>query len=187
MLCDEILNSSQNIYNELMIYEIDGILHILQCSSCRQCPLRIKSGLKKLGKSKLLAFILGHIKHRFPPKRKRIILRTLQHLYVMEIKRSVPEDVIRVTLANRKFNNDLQQWLDNSPVPISFELPIAPFSFDIFSYPDISQHRSQVESRIIDPSHCLTNLRLHTTQKGFFWMQSKCFLESIRSWQYSSE
>ena len=61
-------------------------------------------------------------------------------------KRSVREDVIRVVLANWKFNNDLQEWLDNSPVPISVELPIAPFSFNIFSYPDISEHRSQVES-----------------------------------------
>ena len=66
--------------------------------------------------------------------------------------------------------------MDNSPVPITVELPIEPYEFDIFSYPDISNRRSQVESRIIDPSHCLTNLCIHTTQKGFFGCDPKAFL-----------
>ena len=66
--------------------------------------------------------------------------------------------------------------MDNSPVPITVELPIEPYEFDIFSYPDILNRRSQVESRIIDPSHCLTNLRIHATQKGFFGCDPKAFL-----------
>ena len=33
-----------------------------------------------------------------------------------------------------------------------------------------------MESRIIDPSHCLTNLRLHATQKGFFHCDHKAFI-----------
>ena len=33
-----------------------------------------------------------------------------------------------------------------------------------------------MESRIIDPSHCLTNLRLHATQKGFFGCDHKAFI-----------
>ena len=93
---------------------------------------------------------------------------TLKNLCEFEVKRSVPKDVMRVGLASWKFKLDLDKWLNNSPVPITLDIPVASYTFDIFSYPNISECRSQVESRIIDPSHCLTNLRLHATQKGFF-------------------
>ena len=83
---------------------------------------------------------------------------------------------MRVGLASWKINVDLDEWLNNSPVPITVEIPVAPYTFDIFSYPDICESRSQVKSRIIDPSHCLTNLRLHATQKGFFGCDHKAFL-----------
>ena len=65
--------------------------------------------------------------------------------------------------------------MNNSPVPVTVELPVPPYEFDIFSYPDISNTRSQVESRVIDPSHCLTNLRVHATTKGFFGCDPKAF------------
>ena len=70
---------------------------------------------------------------------------------------------------------DVSDWLNNSPVPVTAELPIPPYEFDIFSYPDISTSRSQVENRVIDPSHCLTNLRVHATTKGFFGCDPKAF------------
>ena len=83
---------------------------------------------------------------------------------------------MRVGLASWKFKLDLDQWINNSPLPITLEIPVAPFTFDIFSYPAILESRSQVESRIIDPSHCLMNLRLHATQKGFFGCDHKAFI-----------
>ena len=92
-------------------------------------------------------------------------MESLKKLCQFEVKRSVPEDVMRVGLASWKFNVDLDEWLNNSPVQITVEIPVVPYTFDIFSYPDICESRSQVKSRIIDPSHCLTNLRLHATQK----------------------
>ena len=101
---------------------------------------------------------------------------SLRNLCEFEIKRSVPEDVMRVGLASWKFKLDLDIWLNNSPVPITLDIPVAPYTFDIFSYPDISESRSQEESRIIDPSHCLTNLWLHAMQKGFFGCDPKAFL-----------
>ena len=70
---------------------------------------------------------------------------TLKKLWEFEVKRSVPEDVMRVGLASWKFNLDLDEWLNNSPVLITLQIPVAPYTFDIFSYPDISEFRSQVE------------------------------------------
>ena len=175
-LYDTVLLTSKSIYIEMTAHEIDGILKILQNSACKECPLVLPKYLKKLGKSNLLAFLLGHTKRHFAPKRKKITIDSLSNLCQFEIKRSVPEDVIRVGLAAWKFNIDLNIWLNNSPVGITLDMPVAPYTFDIFSYPDISEVRSQVESRIIDPSHCLMNLRLHATQKGFFGCDPKAFL-----------
>ena len=73
------------------------------------------------------------------------------------------------------FQYDVEDWMNNSPVPITIQLPIPPYEFDIFSYPDISSRRSQVESRIIDPSLCLTNLQVHAMTKGFFGCDPKAF------------
>ena len=175
-LYDSVFMSSQKIYEELTSSEIDVILKIVQAASIKECPLHLNSKLKKLGKSNFLAFILGHTKRFLPAKRKRITLMTLRKLCENEIKRSIPENVIRVGLAHWQFKIDLDKWLDNSPVSISYKLPVKPYSFDIFSYPDISDSRSQVESRIIDPSHCLTNLRVHATTKGFFGCNPKAFV-----------
>ena len=88
---------------------------------------------------------------------------------------SVREDVMWVGLALWTLCYDLKDWLNSSPVPVTIEIPADPHEFDIFSYPEISTSRSQVESRVINPSHCLTNLRVHATMKGFFGCDPKAF------------
>ena len=55
-------------------------------------------------------------------------------------------------------------------------LPVENTSFDVFSYPEYSKTRHQIEPRIIDPSHVLTNLCLHATQKGILGCDPKAFL-----------
>ena len=69
---DTVFQSSKDIFTELKIHEIDGILKILQKSSCKQCPLFVPKKLKKLTKSNILAFILGHTKRHFLLKKKKI-------------------------------------------------------------------------------------------------------------------
>ena len=69
-LYDNVLNSAQHIYSELTIYELDGILKILQRSASPQCPLKIHGKHNKLTKSNYLAFLLGQNKQFFPPRRK---------------------------------------------------------------------------------------------------------------------
>ena len=93
-LYDNVLNSAQHIYSELTIYELDGILKILQRSASPQCPLKIHGKHNKLTKSNYLAFLLGQNKRFFPPRHKRIIMKSLKELCKLEIQRSVPEEVI---------------------------------------------------------------------------------------------
>ena len=58
---------------------------------------------------------------------------------------------------------------------IIIEIPEQMVDFDCFSYPEFCESRNQVEARTIDPSHILTNLRLHATQKGFFKCDPQAF------------
>ena len=48
--------SSKDIFTELTIHEIDGILKILQKSSCKECPLVVPKKLKKINKEQHTCF-----------------------------------------------------------------------------------------------------------------------------------
>ena len=174
-LMKDILCSPKHIFKELTVYEIDGILRVLQRYSSKKCPLLIKPKMKKLTKANFLGHVLGHYKRYLPSRKKMKEMQTLASICRDEVVRSVPEDVMWVGLALWTLRYDIQDWLNKSPVPITFDLPVPPHEFDIFSYPDMSIARSQVESKIIDPSHCLTNLHVHATMKGFFGCDPKAF------------
>ena len=114
--------------------------------------------MKKLTKSIFLGHILGHYHSYIPERKKFTTMPTLSAISRNAVERCIPEDVIRVRLSLRTLRYDINDWLNNSPVPITVELPILPHKFDIFSYPNLSTDRSQIEIRVINPSHCLTNL-----------------------------
>ena len=103
-------------------------------------------------------------------------MKTLQELASDEIKLSVPVEVLRVALAQFDFRIILPFWTERCPLPISYEIPIEPHSFEVFSYPEFNVRRQQLEPRIIDPSHILTNLRVHATQRGIMGCDPKAFL-----------
>ena len=114
--------------------------------------------MKKLTKSNFLGHILGYY-HRYIPEHKKFTtMPTLSAISRNAVERCIPEDVIRVGLSLWTLRYDINDWLNNSPVPVTVELPIPPHEFNIFSYPDLSTDRSQIESHVIDPSHYLTNL-----------------------------
>ena len=66
--------------------------------------------------------------------------------------------------------------MEQCPLQISYEIPIEPNTFDVFSYPEFNVRGQQLEPRLIDPSHFLTNLCLHATQKGILGCDPKAFL-----------
>ena len=154
---------------------MDGIIRLLQCFSSKTCPLIIKPKMKKLAKANFLGHILEHSMRYIPDRKHYKEMPTLSQICRDAVVCSVPEDVIQVGLALWKLRYDLDDWLNNSTVPVTLDLPIPPYEFDIFSYPDISTLCSQVESKVIDPSQCLTNLRVHATTKGFFRCDPEAF------------
>ena len=181
ILINDILTGAEQIFKQLTSFEIDGILGIFERQSTRKLPGMKRPKMKKLEKANLLAFILGQTKRYFRPRKQFKQIPRLTDICKLEVARSVPDQIMRVGLALWKFKYDLPEWMDKSPLPISLEIPVEPYSFDIISYPDICEERSQVESKIIDPSHCLTNLRVHATQKGFFNCDPKAFIRVSES------
>ena len=139
------------------------------------CPLGIKLNGSKVQKANQLGFVLGHT-DTILPKRAKPKMKSLQELACDEIKISVPVDVLRVALAQFDFRIMLPYWTEKCPLPISYEIPIEPHSFEVFSYPEFNVRRQQLEPRIIDPSHILTNLHVHATQKGILGCDPKAFL-----------
>ena len=172
---DEILSSTMNIYNNLTVYEVDSLLKIIKENGCSDCPLVLIAGQNKLRKCNILGFILGH-RNRVFGKKPKPRMMSLRNLCRNEIHRTIPVNVLRVTIAQWLFKIQLPRWMDHSPVPVTYKIPVYPHEIDIFSYPEYNTNRKQIESRIIDPSHCLTNLRLHATQRGFFGCSKNAFL-----------
>ena len=168
-------SSTAAIYNSMTIHDLDITISVLHKWECCECPLGIKLNGSKLQKANLFGFILGH-SDLIHPKRPKAKLKSLQELACDEIKLSVPMEVLRVVLAQFNFRIMLPLWMDRSPVPICYEIPIEPDTFDVFSYPEFCAKWQQLEPRIIDPSHVLTNLRVHSTQKGILGCDPKAFL-----------
>ena len=174
---DFALSSTAALYNAMTNHDLDIVITVLHKWECCQCPLRIKLNgpWSKLQKVNQMGFILGHM-DSIIPKRALPKMKSLQELATDELKRSVPVEVLRVAAAQFYFRIVLPLWLDKCPLPISYEFPFEPHTFDVFSYPEYNFKCRKVEARIIDPSHVLTNLCVHATQKGILGCDTKAFL-----------
>ena len=106
------------------------------------------------------------------------LLKVLCH---MKVRNELPLNVLKVACAEWLFELLFPKWLEKSPVPVVYDIPSNYHDdYQIYSYPEYSTKRHQIEPRIIDPSHCLTNLRLHATMKGFFNLNPNAFKEVAR-------
>ena len=174
-LYDFAFSSTHAIYSAMTIHDLDITINVLRKWECKEFPLGIKLNASKVKKVNQLGFILGHT-YFITPKRPVPKMKALLQLALDEAKNFVPTDVLRVALATFEFRIKLPLWMDKCPVAISYPIPVEPHHFDVFSYPEFNVKRQQLEPRIIDPSHILTNLRLHATQKGILGCDPKAFL-----------
>ena len=174
-LYDFAFSSAHAIYSAMTNHDLDITINVLRKWECKEFPVGIKLNALKFKKVNQLSFILGH-KDFISPKRPVPKMKPLLQLALDEAKNFVPTDVFRVALATFEFRIKLPLWMDKSPLPISYPIPVEPHHFDVFSYPEFNVKRQQIEPRIIDPSHILTNLRVHATQKGILGCDPKAFL-----------
>ena len=156
-------------------HEIDLVISTISENAVSGCPLEISSKATKIVKANKLGMCLGHSDIVKPKIRRKSTMR-LMDMASAVIRQDVPVDVLRASLATWDFQIQHQKWIERSTVPLDYELPIAPYRFRAFSYPERNANRNSVEPRIIDPSHILTNLRIHATQKGFFGCNPQAFV-----------
>ena len=169
------LSSINAIYANMTNHDLDIAIHVFRKVESKTVPLGIKLNASKLIKANQLGFILGHT-DVITPKKSKPKLLSLKDLAVQKLKESVPTDVLKVALASFDFAIKLPLWMDKCPLQMSYNIPLESSNFDIFFYPEYCATRQQIEPRVIDPSHILTNLCLHATQKGILHCDPEAFL-----------
>ena len=140
--------------------------------------LKLPKCTGKAEKANCLGYLLGHTDPVTVKSSTVKLMLPLRNICINNIKNELPIKVLRVACATWFFDILFQCWLKQSPVPVTYTVPCESHEdYCIFSYPEYSETRKQIEHRIIDPSHCLTNLRLHATTKGFFNCKPSAFKE----------
>ena len=173
------LSSTHAIHQNLTSVEINTILTFIKDQWDNK--LQIPSLTGKVDRSNALGYILGHTDRVFPKGKINKQMYPLKVLCHMKVRNELPLNVLKVTCAEWLFELLFPKWLDKSPVPVVYEIPSNYHDdYQIYSYPEYNTKHQQIEPRIIDPSHCLTNLRLHATTKGFFNLNPNAFKEVAR-------
>lgn len=173
---DKVFNSSQSIMNELTKEELKIVIAQIKHYECVDFPLVIKGPDTKANIAQQLAFVFGFT-DVIQVKKAKVKMAALTVLCTTVLKKCVPNAVLQVSMASWKFNRGLGKWLNKSTVPMTCKIPVIPFEFDMFSYPELCTESDKAMARLIDPSHLLTNLRLHATQKGFFGCSKDAFVK----------
>ena len=167
------LSSTTNIYKSLLLKEICEILKCIKHVPGKN--LTWEKCENKLQNAQLLGYILGHVDcvetHKIKVKR----MKSLRQFCWDQIEMNVPITVVRVAAAQWLFRMVYPKWLERSSVPVRYDVPCDYHEYNIFAYPEFHSGRQQIEPRIIDPSHCLTNMRVHATTKWIFNCNPEAF------------
>ena len=78
---------------------------------------------------------------------------------------------LQVSYANATHVVKSMDWELKSKIKLSVKIPrkiagLPNIQFQLFSYPEFSQRRNQLEPRTLDFSHVLTNMRMHICHHG---------------------
>ena len=169
-----VLSSCENIYKNFTSHELDLIIGVLKRHESENFKVEINPKSTKLVKCNQFGFIIGHtdMVQSYRPQKK---MKSLKELCTYIISKGVPNDVMRCALATLNMKYSKPEWLNKSKTPTEYDIPVAPYRFEVFCYPEFNVPRQQIEPRIIDPSHILTNMRVHATTKDILGCDHKAF------------
>lgn len=99
-------------------------------------------------------------------------LKTLCAQVVMEESSSTtakfPVQFLRASLATALHEKNLVLWEKRSKVTTSFVVPPYNYHHDLFATPDYNEERDQIECKLLDSSHMLSNLRTSVLKRDGF-------------------
>ena len=174
-LYDVTLSTTNAIYRHYTNHELDVLLKVLEQHQSKVCPMpKINKSLKAV-KCNQIGKLFGHTDY-LEGKRHKLGIGPLSALCKEEIRLNVPVAVLREAFQIWEFDLCYERWKRHSPIPLLFPVPNINKEFNAFSYPEFCEHRNNVEPRTTDPSHILTNLRLHCTQKKIFGCDPKAYM-----------
>ena len=89
---------------------------------------------------------------------------------------------LQVSYANVTHVVKSMDWELKSKIKLSVTIPrkitgLPNIQFRLFSYPEFSRRRNQLEPRTLDFSHVLTNMRMHICHHGYDFCKRQHFLE----------
>ena len=102
------------------------------------------------------------------------ILASLSKAFML--KPSYPEEVLVAAVCKTYTIEHKNESGSNSSIPITCKFKGSDRKLTIYAYPEYSTERKQQEPRLLDPTHLLTNLRVHTTTKNMVESEANAFL-----------
>ena len=167
------MRNGQQIYKSFHVPELDIIVKELLNDAPENSLYKTLNN--KADKTNFLATLLG-VHLRIPNRNRPKSMLSLRHLAFMTLRSYIPLQLLRVAAARVTMTKELQKWRHEGPIPNETAIPVEPYTFKYFSYPDYDEQRSTLQPMSIDPTHILTNLRLHCTSKSVFFCDHEAFL-----------
>ena len=107
---------------------------------------------------------------------KRLLLLSKQQL----LHKFYPKVYLAIVVAKCKITSELELWEQESTIPVKLQILNEEddnyFEHTIFSYPNYSTIRNEVEHRCTDPGHTLTNMRSQISRHGYDYVSTDAFL-----------
>lgn len=86
-----------------------------------------------------------------------------------------PTKSLQSSYANVLHIYNKRKWIEDCKVPMKYPVPFRDTEIEIFSYPEYSEKRKQLEPRTYDVTHILTNMRGHMTKFGYSFVKKEAF------------
>ena len=93
-----------------------------------------------------------------------------------------PTVCLQVSYANALHKAAKSKWMQEAKILLTVTIPRKlvqkpPAEFQMFCFPEYSEKREQLEPRILDYSHILTNMRMHICKSGYDFCKAEHFVE----------
>ena len=179
MLFTDILNNAPNI-QKLIVKELDMISEVYHEYTGHSMPF--KKCDNKGTKVNIISQTFGDKSTVVPTRTKLkspITLKSIVKKFVM--KPSYPKDVIVAAAAKIHYIKTIDYWESKFTVPLEEYIVNSGEIYHSYCYPEHSEERDQIECRLLDLTHLLTNMRCHCTKKDMGNSLSSVFLKVSKS------
>ena len=161
---DYLCNASV-IEKSFIVLELDLIITSYEKSAERKLPIK-KSDLK--GKKVNIISELFGDKSKVQQKANKMYQPvSLMKLCDKKIhEKMYPKAVLTAALCKVHTIENPNEWTDQSTIPMNISTCKGEIVHKSYCFPEYSEERKQLEHRLLDPTHILTNMRTHCTNKN---------------------